>query len=264
MIRITELSNFEDADGNKIEFDGIKHDNIRIKFSGRNNVLIVHREAKIGKLAVDFDCDNGRLVIGKSRGVPALVASIRIGQDSSVLIDENVSMTAQCVMSATEGTTITVGRDVMFASDNQVRADDGHAIFDVVTGKRINVSKDISIGNHVWISRGASILGGVTIGDGSIIGFGSIVTNNVPNNCVAAGVPARVVRKNAAWERAHLSMTKPFYKRDASDIRKSRYWATTEATESAESSGPTAAAWIRDRALKAAKRVWGLASKFRR
>jgi hypothetical protein len=49
-------------------------------------------------------------------------------------------------MSATEGTTIVIGDDVMFASHNQVRADDAHPIFDVRTGQRVNVSKSIEIG----------------------------------------------------------------------------------------------------------------------
>lgn len=228
MIRTTNLANFDDASGNKIEYDGKESDAVRVKFTGSNNLLKVHSEARIGRLTIDFDCDNGRIEIGPSKGVPSFSASIRIGQDSSVIIHDNVSTTAQCVMSATEGTTITIGRDVMFASDNQIRADDGHAIFDVVSGKRVNISSDINIGNHVWLSRGASVMGGASVGDGTVIGFGSIVTGDIPNNCVAAGIPARVLRVNTAWERAHLSMSKPYYKRDSSDVRKSPYWHTTE------------------------------------
>ena len=45
----------------------------------------------------------------------------------------------------------------------------------------------------------AAVLKGVTIGDDAIIGAGAVVTRNVPANCVAAGNPARVVRKGVTW-----------------------------------------------------------------
>lgn len=51
------------------------------------------------------------------------------------------------------------------------------------------------IGNNVWIGRNAIIMPGVRIGDGSIIGAGAVVTKDVPENSVAVGVPAKVLRK---------------------------------------------------------------------
>jgi len=54
---------------------------------------------------------------------------------------------------------------------------------------------NITIGNDVWIGMDAIILGGVTIGNGSIVAAGSIVTNDVPENVLVAGIPAKVVKK---------------------------------------------------------------------
>lgn len=51
------------------------------------------------------------------------------------------------------------------------------------------------IGNDVFIGAGAKVLGGITIGDGAIIGANSLVTVNVPPNCIAIGVPARVMKQ---------------------------------------------------------------------
>jgi acetyltransferase-like isoleucine patch superfamily enzyme len=51
----------------------------------------------------------------------------------------------------------------------------------------------ISIGERVYIGVKTIILPGVTIGNRCIIGAGSVVTNNIPSNSVAAGVPARVI-----------------------------------------------------------------------
>lgn len=55
--------------------------------------------------------------------------------------------------------------------------------------------KPVKIGSDVWIGRGACILPGVTIGNGSVIGANSVVTKSLPDNVVAVGVPARVVRE---------------------------------------------------------------------
>lgn len=51
----------------------------------------------------------------------------------------------------------------------------------------------VTIGDDVWIGAHAVVLPGVTIGRGSIIGAGSVVTVDIPEFCIAAGVPARVI-----------------------------------------------------------------------
>jgi acetyltransferase-like isoleucine patch superfamily enzyme len=62
--------------------------------------------------------------------------------------------------------------------------------------KRTLKSKgEVKIGNNVWIGDKATILGGVTIGDNVIIGANSVVTHDVPSNCVAAGNPAKIIKK---------------------------------------------------------------------
>ncbi len=53
------------------------------------------------------------------------------------------------------------------------------------------------------------------------------VTNEIPNNCVVAGWPGRVVRRDVAWERPHLTRVQPFYKLDMPAIARSDYWDLT-------------------------------------
>ena len=52
------------------------------------------------------------------------------------------------------------------------------------------------IGDNVYIATGAKILGPITIGDNSVIGANAVVISDIPANCVAAGVPARVIKRN--------------------------------------------------------------------
>ncbi len=55
--------------------------------------------------------------------------------------------------------------------------------------------KPVVIEDNVWIGEGSTILKGVTIGEGSIIGCNSVVTKDVPPYSIAAGNPAKVVKK---------------------------------------------------------------------
>ncbi|KAD4007150.1 acyltransferase [Arthrobacter yangruifuii] len=233
MTRISTLGYYSDERQNQIIYNGPTiSTGISIEFTGSNNRLIVSDQARLGRFTVMFDCDNGILEIGPSRSVAPFTAFIRVGQDSEVKVGANVSTTATCVISAVEGTTVTIGNDVMIASENEIRADDAHPIFDVNTGKRVNLSRDIIIGNHVWLAKRAVVLGGSKIGSGSVIGFGAVLKGIVPNNCVAAGVPAKVVRRDIAWERPHLSRAKPFYKPDGDSVAKTPYWLPTVDEES--------------------------------
>lgn len=54
------------------------------------------------------------------------------------------------------------------------------------------------IGRDVWIGAGTIVMRGVTIGEGAIVGAGAVVTSDIPPYVVAAGVPARTLRRRFA------------------------------------------------------------------
>ena len=59
-----------------------------------------------------------------------------------------------------------------------------------------SLSSSIYIGKNVWIGEFVRICKGVTIGDNSIVAANSVVTKNVPANCIVAGNPARIVKRD--------------------------------------------------------------------
>jgi serine O-acetyltransferase len=63
------------------------------------------------------------------------------------------------------------------------------------TGKDVG-KRHPTIGNNVMIGAGAKVLGPFTVGDNSNIAAGAVVLEEIPPNCTAVGVPARVVRYN--------------------------------------------------------------------
>lgn len=58
----------------------------------------------------------------------------------------------------------------------------------------VNIAGRCSIGKNVIIGMGAIVIDGVSIGDNSIIGTGSLVTKSIPDNVIAYGSPAKVIR----------------------------------------------------------------------
>lgn len=59
-----------------------------------------------------------------------------------------------------------------------------------------SIKCDTFIGNNCFIGGGSFILPGVSIGNNVIVGMGSVVTKDVPDNCIVAGNPAKVIREN--------------------------------------------------------------------
>lgn len=60
-------------------------------------------------------------------------------------------------------------------------------------------------GDNVTIYAGAKVLGGVTVGNNSVVGANAVVTKNIPDNTMVAGIPAKAIRKynevTLKWER---------------------------------------------------------------
>ena len=83
---------------------------------------------------------------------------------------------------------VIIGDHVMVGANTCIGDRDDHP-------DRLGTSpQPVHIGNNVFIGMHCIVMKGVTIGDTSIIGAGSIVTKDIPANCIAAGVPCKVIK----------------------------------------------------------------------
>lgn len=123
----------------------------------------------------------------------------------NINIGEHVTITGETHLDIIEGKSITIGNDCLFSSDIYFRVGDSHSILNEESGKRINPSLDINVGNHVWIGNGVKILKGSNISDNSIIATGAIVTcKSFPQNVIIGGIPAKVLKDGINWDARRL------------------------------------------------------------
>ncbi|MCI1217409.1 MAG: sugar O-acetyltransferase [Bifidobacterium crudilactis] len=110
----------------------------------------------------------------------------------NISIGSNVHINYDCAI--LDNAPVTLGDNVWIAPKVGLFATN-HALD---MEERINGAcraRPIDIGDGVWLGGHVIVLGGVRIGSGSVVGAGSVVTRDIPENAVAVGNPARVIKR---------------------------------------------------------------------
>lgn len=127
------------------------------------------------------------------------------GEDSGIHIGNDVSanrnLTIYCADRIEIGSGVMMGSGILI-TDNDHGTDPTQPEF----RSQPLITRPVKIGDGCWIGERASILSGVEIGEHSIIAAGAVVTKSVPPYSIAAGVPARVIKRwnfdTKEWEKA--------------------------------------------------------------
>lgn len=146
-----------------------------------------------GKRYIDFGED---LTLGRR-------AQIEVNGDyhtgKKIIFGKNVNIGNDFRLTCAQG--VNIGNNVLIGSRVLI-SDNGHGVYSgkmqdspyVPPDERNLMSNSVVVEDNVWIGEGAIIQQGVTIGFGSIIGANSVVTKNIPPKCIAAGVPAKIIK----------------------------------------------------------------------
>jgi acetyltransferase-like isoleucine patch superfamily enzyme len=117
--------------------------------------------------------------------------------EGEVHIGAKTVLGQECTVSSFQH--VSIGRECVIA-DRVMFIDFDHGIVEVDRPIRLQgiYKRDVRVGNNCWIGYGACLLRGVNVGDNSVLGTYAVVTKDVPDNAIAAGVPARVIRMREA------------------------------------------------------------------
>jgi acetyltransferase-like isoleucine patch superfamily enzyme len=145
-----------------IDAKGVANQGIRIGdngFIGRNSIL---------------SCKDGDIVLG---------SHINIGFNCEVFSSSKVEVGDYGLFAAY----------VYVVGGGHDHADLGAVIID-----QARPSKGVAIGRNSWLGAGAKVLDGVTLGANVVIGAGAVVNESLPDSVIAAGVPAKIIKRRDA------------------------------------------------------------------
>ncbi|WP_143452729.1 acyltransferase [Konateibacter massiliensis] len=212
-----------DINGNKIVGD---LGGAIVKFNGQNSTLVIEESVVLNNITLIIG-ENCKIQIGEGTRInPGNIGQITrwkildggelcIGKNCTFFGGGQLFVIENSRLEVGDGTTVgydyyfysplnsylIIGKDCMLSHRVGLHAQDGHAIFDLKSMKKINNHNGTLIHDHVWIGYNATILKNVTVGTGAIIGADSHVNKSVPNNCVVSGNPAVVIKTDVAWTR---------------------------------------------------------------
>ncbi|OBA90134.1 hypothetical protein A5662_23295 [Mycobacteriaceae bacterium 1482268.1] len=135
--------------------------------------------------------NKGRLHLGRAVSIDGSPLPTKIEVHSGAELRIGSGCFFNCGVDLVAASAIVLGDSVLVGPLVSIVDDDMHQ---VEPGRERTVAS-INIGDNVWLGRGVIVLPGATIGDHSVVAAGSIVRGEIPPRVLAAGAPARVLRK---------------------------------------------------------------------
>ena len=197
----------------------IQSSNIFLNYKFRNNGIInalsntnviLDKNAKIivesGILTINSNYDNYEigsfnLIMGQESKL-IVHSNFNLHKNGHIIIRKNAKLelgsgyiSRNCKIRTFHN--IEIGNNVAISENFTIWDDDTH----ILNNNEIeDKHKEIKIGNHVWIGNNVTILKGVKIGNNVVIASNSLVNKNIPDNCLCAGIPAKIIKENINWQ----------------------------------------------------------------
>jgi acetyltransferase-like isoleucine patch superfamily enzyme len=131
---------------------------------------------------------------------PQLTLSAGMIPGQEMVSDPVVTIGDRCLVGRGSGIVghlgIRIGNDVWTGHHVYITDQNhGYEALDVPIGRQLMPERPVTIGDGSWLGHGTVVLPGASIGRHVVVGANSVVTGDLPDNCVAAGAPARVIRR---------------------------------------------------------------------
>jgi acetyltransferase-like isoleucine patch superfamily enzyme len=118
---------------------------------------------------------------------------ISVGKNSTILISDGSGFSGTIINAAKS---ITIGKDVLCGANCTICDNDRHPLDPLNRKNNLQFENaPIVIEDNVFLGMNSVVLKGVRIGKGTVVAANSIVTNSLPQNVLAGGTPARVIRE---------------------------------------------------------------------
>lgn len=169
--------------------------------NARNNVIFCDGPATLSNTSIQFHGSNALVYLSASPRHYQLNVTIR--NNNVLYLGKNSAFTTSLHIIMSEQKHCFIGDDCLISIDVWIRNADPHLIYSCETGKRLNPTQSVFIGDHVWLGQGARIMKGTQIDSGSIVGGGSVVAGKkIGRNASWAGNPCRLIKKGIFWDRS--------------------------------------------------------------
>lgn len=142
----------------------------------------------------DFYFTSGDTINPISRNIKGCIF---VNNDAKLYIGDDVGISSACIWcdkSITIGSHVKIGGDCLIL-DTDCHSLDYLARREIAKDKAATNTKPVVIGDDVLIGARSIILKGVHIGHRTVIGAGSVVTQDIPDDCIAVGNPCKIIRK---------------------------------------------------------------------
>jgi acetyltransferase-like isoleucine patch superfamily enzyme len=152
--------------------------------------IIVTRKGKV-RIGTNFRMNSGQYynVIGRQQKCILWV-------DGNLCVGNNVGISATAIICKEK---ITIGNNVIIGGNTVIYDSNFHSLnsndWNSELDQKHTLSKEVIIGDNVFIGAHSTILKGVNIGRNSVVGASSVVTKSIPANEMWAGNPAQFIRK---------------------------------------------------------------------
>jgi len=134
------------------------------------------------------------LRIGSLGRNSVILPSVQMAFAENIFIGEDARVNRRVILWAGPNSKVVIGDKSMISPGTFITSSNHGIRAEIPMKEQPGDEKDVIIGSDVWVGANCIILPGVTINDGAVIGAGSVVTKDIPENAIAMGNPALVVK----------------------------------------------------------------------